>query len=215
MALFALDLSKQLCANLIPVDTGEVLGYGADGDVHVIKDNPNQVIKFAKLYESFCEDDPIDIQLNNIIGVLDYIQNFQIKCFAKVYSYNYLGTFDRHQVYEEGGKELVRRQRFALYYYIMERLHKISDDEKKVFHSIICHEDRGYDKNYSIKTIESMLNGMEPYFSFDKEKVLIFCININKAPIKHNDLHKRNIMKDDNGNYKLVDFDRATIKVRS
>jgi thiamine kinase-like enzyme len=206
----ALSLSQELCSHLIPVETDQFLGEGADGDVYQIKDDPNKVIKFSKLYDAYSYKE-LENDFAKILAILSYLERYTSSIFAKVYSHGHMGTFDRNQVYYLNGKEFNRKQKFVLYYYIMEKLQKISDDEYKVFHSIISHEDRGYPKDYSIKKISNMIDGMHKGFDFDKQKVLSFCKGIQESVIEHHDIHERNIMKDIDGNFKLVDFDRASL----
>ncbi len=206
----ALDLSRNLCKERIPKEIGDLLGEGADGDVYRIKNTSNIVIKFCKLYE---DDDSFEKNLDSILGILSYLEQNPINTFAKIFEYGVLGTFDRKQIYYIGNKELERQQKFTLYYYTMEHLNKISEDEKRVFHSIICHEDRGIPKELSLSTIDKMLDGMGRALDFDKNKIMYFCKNIRNLPVTHNDIHKRNIMKDNDGNFKLVDFDRASLNI--
>lgn len=190
-----------------------MLGGGADGDVYSIKHESNKVIKFSKLYEFHSLDPlPLDEQFANIISVLDLLIKNDNKLFAKVFEYKYLGTFDRDQVYYPNNIESKRKQKFILYYYVMEKLQPLSDDEKRVFHSLLSHEDRGLKKDLSSQRIESMVYGMSKSLDFDKLKVIYFCNHISNMIIHHNDLHPRNIMKDNCGNFKLIDFDRSFIK---
>jgi len=204
----ALTLSAQLCTNQIVNIAGDFLGDGADGDVYLVKNDTSKVIKFCKLYE---DNDLFEANFKSIIDVLSFLEKKSINTFAKVFSHGVLGTFDRKQIYYLDNKALEHQQKFTLYYYIMERLNKISEDEKRIFHSIICHEDSGTPKDLSLSTIDKMLDGMGRALDFDKKKVMFFCRNIRNLPVHHNDIHKRNIMKDNDGNFKLVDFDRSSL----
>ena len=94
----------------------------------------------------------------------------------------------------------------------MEKLFKTTEDERKVFHSILCHNDSGVEKKYTLEQILKMLDGLEFGLDFDKKKVMIFCEKIRASPVCHNDVHVRNIMKDSQGNFKLIDFDRSTLE---
>jgi thiamine kinase-like enzyme len=94
----------------------------------------------------------------------------------------------------------------------MEKLNKISEDEKKVFHSIMSHEDQNLHKNFSMSKIKNMLQGLSMGLDFDASKIIIFCENLRSTVIHHNDIHPRNIMKDNFGNFKLIDFDRCYFK---
>ena len=60
-----------------------------------------------------------------------------------------------------------------------------------------------------------MLSGLSSGLDFDEEKVIFFVNNFKKSPIIHNDVHVRNIMKDCDGNFKMIDFDRAELKMEN
>lgn len=208
--MLALSLCKELCANKIPISVGPIIGYGANGDVHEIINDPNKAIKLCKLFDLFDQQLLIS-KYKKIETILNYIKSNHIDTYARVHDYGYLGTFNRSQVMYRGKIESSRQQEFILYYYIMEKLLKISDDEKKIFHSILSHEDRGIIKNYSPANIKKMLDGMSLGLDFDMERVIFFCENLNTSGIKHNDLHARNILKNINGEFKLIDFDECTL----
>ena len=57
--------------------------------------------------------------------------------------------------------------------FVMERLNELSVDEKKVFHSILSHEDNNKIKNYSNDKVKEMLLGMSYGLDFDLEKILL------------------------------------------
>lgn len=165
--------------------------------------DPSRVLKLGVIYDSVFR--PLSLY-SNTERVLDQLMLTQPPVSARVYEHGYLGVYQRQVV------GLQQPQLFILYYYIMERLEKLSEDEKKVFHSILDHEDRGIVKNYSLSKIEEMLAGMSRGLDFDREKVILFCDNLHRCPILHLDISVRNIMKDASGNYKLVDFDRAALQ---
>jgi hypothetical protein len=203
--MFVLSLCKQLCHDKLPVEPGVRLGDGADGEVLSIIGDTKRVLKLGILYER--HDRGMLKYYQQIQKVLDYLKPSQPDAYARVYEHGYLGTYSRKADHWRSGK-----QDFIMYYYIMEKLEKISEDESKVFHSILSHEDRGIKKNFSLEKIEEMLKGMGRGLDFDAEKVKIFCNNIKRAPIWHLDIHVRNIMKDDAGNFKLIDLDRIELE---
>ena len=84
--------------------------------------------------------------------------------------------------------------------------------KKKVFHSIISHEDKGIVKDLSPNIINQKLIGLNKGLEFDLNKVNLFCRDLQQTAIQHNDLAPRNIMKDKNNNYKIIDFDRCKLK---
>ena len=203
--MFVLSLCRQFCPDKLPVQPGIRLGEGADGEVLSIVGEPNRVLKLGIFYER--HDGSMLSYYKQIQKALDYLILTQPDAYARVYVHGYLGSYSRKMEYWRTGQ-----QSFIVYYYIMEKLKKISDDESKIFHSILSHEDRGINKNFSLEKIGEMLEGMGRSLDFDAEKVTLFCNNIKKAPISHLDIHVRNIMKDDTGNFKLIDLDRIELE---
>jgi hypothetical protein len=193
---------KQYCISKTKYLVGNELGGGADGVVYEIKDDPTKVIKFCILYEYPYEN--LIERYDQIIRVLFYLKEHNLSTYARVYEYSYIDMQSRMTV---NGP-----QNYILYYYVMERLNKISEDEFRVFHSIMCHEDMGKIKDYSEEKARRMLKGLSWGFDFDESRVMFFYCNVRKTKISHGDIHVRNIMKDSNGNFKLVDFDRCHIK---
>lgn len=203
--MFVLSLLKQLSQEKLPVEPGERLGDGADGEVFTIKGDDTKVIKFGILYER--HDRGFTNYYKQIQRVLDYLIRTYPSAYARVYEHGYLGTYSRPMASWKSGK-----QGFIIYYYIMEKLYKTSEDERKVFHSLLSHEDRGIEKKFSPEKIREMLSGMGRGLDFDAEKVTLFCENIRSAPISHLDIHVRNIMKDETGMFKLIDLDRIELE---
>lgn len=203
--MYVLSLCNQFCPEKIPVKVGGRLGEGADGEVLEIIDDPSKVIKLGILYER--HDRGFEKYYKQIQRVLDYMMLVQPAAYARVYEHGYLGTYSRKAEHWRTGK-----QKFIIYYYIMEKLQKTTEDERKVFHTILSHEDRGIEKNFSPAKIREMLEGMSRGLDFDAEKVMLFCDNIRGASVSHLDIHVRNIMKDDAGKFKLIDLDRIELE---
>lgn len=189
-------LCQKDCPALIPKDLGLELGSGADGQVFELNNCPDKVLKISVLFD-------LD-KFSKIESYLNYLSTNYIDTCARVYEYKNLGHFNRDTVYGS--------QDYILYYYVMEKCFKISEDEKKVFHSILSHEDRGFDKNFSLDLINKMLQGLALGLDFDKKKVILFCEKIKQSSINHLDLHVRNIMKNDLGFFKMVDLDRIELR---
>jgi serine/threonine protein kinase len=200
-----LSLCQQLCPEKIPVQTEERLDGGADGEVFTIVGQPDKVIKFGIFYER--HDKKFLQYFKQIQKVLDHLILTQPSAYARVYDHGHLITSSRKAEHWRSGQ-----QKFVMYYYIMEKLQKTTEDEQKVFHTILSHEDRGIEKNFSPDEIRKMLRGMERGLDFDAEKVTLFCENIRSATISHLDIHVRNIMKDESGNFKLIDLDRIELE---
>jgi len=174
------------------------LGSGADGIVYSI--TSDKVIKFSVLYDY---DNNIDFVLQRIYNVFNslLINNYNI--FAIIYKHGLILKSVR--------KTLNGEQNYAIHYYIMEKLNKLSEDEKKVFHSILSHEDRGIEKRFSDKSLKKILRGLRTGLDFDEEKIIIFYRQVWNCPLKQTDVHARNIMKDNKGNFKFIDLDRVEL----
>src|ERR1035437_4975092 len=128
--MLVLSLCNKFCPDKLPVIPGNRIDDGADGEIFTITNVDDKVIKFGVLYDPFDSDSIHDKNYNNIQSVIDVIINTQPRAYVRVFSQGYLGTYCRDILYG--------RQDFILYYYIMEKLKKISEDERKVFHSILC-----------------------------------------------------------------------------
>lgn len=113
-------------------------------------------------------------------------------------------------IYECGYLDKV--ENYFWMYYICEKLLPISIDEEKVFHTLLSHEDRNLKKDYSADNVKKILRGLAHGLDFDEKKVTILCDAVRNCPIKHLDIHPRNIMKDVNGNFKLVDLTRIKME---
>lgn len=189
----------------LPVQVDKCLGGGADGQVFTIVGDDSRVIKLGIFYER--HDKKFLEYYRQIVKVLDHLIKTQPDAYAKVYEHGSLGEDSREAKHWRSG-----RQKYVMYYYIMDRLYDITEDEEKVFHTILSHEDRGIEKNFSPDKIREMLRGMSRGLDFDAEKVTLFCEKIRSAPISHLDIVGRNIMKDAFGNFKLIDLDRIELE---
>lgn len=204
--MFVLSLCKQLCPEKVPAEPGERLGDGSDGEAFVVADDPTKVLKLSIIYDRF-EDTPKEIYFNQIAPVLDYIMLNSPAACAAVYEHGFLGEYSRKLAYWRKGK-----QNFVIHYCIMERLHSLTEDEKKVFHTLVSHEDRKIEKDLSPKKIKEIVEGLARGLDFDENKVILFCEQLRNSFLSHSDIHPRNIMKDNSGSFKLVDFDRAILE---
>ena len=162
------------------------IGEGVDGEVYPVPLDPSKVMKICKSFDFE--------KVDSVFSVVEFLIKNQPRAYACVFliTENHINNF-------------------ILYYYVMEKLNKISDDEEKLFHTILSHEDRNIIKNYEPDEINKILEGLARGLDFDAERVKFFLDGIKCSPIKHNDLHPRNIMKDEFGDFKLIDFDRCVL----
>ena len=180
-------------------------GYGSDGEVFAVESDPTKVFKFCALYD-YDGHQPFD-KYSEVASVLGHLYSHPSSAYAKVYAYMYFGQWTKKECDLNG---VCIKTDYVLYYYVMERLQKISEDERRVFHTIMSHEDANIEKNYSTDKVREMLTGLSKGLDFDAERVILFHDNYHNSRISHNDISPRNIMKNDKGDFKLIDFDRAT-----
>lgn len=197
-------INKNSC--ILPYSLGSEIGFGgADGQCFEIINQPNLVIKLSVLYEEYLSS--ITNQYKVIENNINYLISNPIVGYVRVYTHEYLGSYKRFFCAAHNNE-----QEYILYYYVMEKLNKISEDEKKVFHTILSHEDSNIIKDLSYQKINKTLSELSRGLDFDYEKILYFCDNIKKSPIQHLDMHSRNVMKDELGNFKLIDLERLEFK---
>lgn len=183
-----------------PKDIIKEIGYGADGKVY---DFDDKVVKISFSIEN---------DYLNKSKIYNYLKNNEHKCFAKVYDFNFLGIIEQERKYKGIQCDYDYSSYYEVCFSILEKLDKISDDEKKVFHTLLCHEDMNRKKDSSFKNIKSITSSLSKGLEFSEEKVLYFCTQYKTCAVKHNDIHVRNIMKDKFNNFKLIDFDRCFLK---
>jgi serine/threonine protein kinase len=96
---------------------------------------------------------------------------------------------------------------------VMERLEPLTEDEERLFHSLVSHEDKNITKPVlSPMQLEVVLDGLLVGLFFKKGKVKEFYQRVVLGNLTHKDLAPRNIMKTKGGDYKLIDLDRLTHK---
>lgn len=186
----------------LPYQLGEEIGIGADGQVFEVLGDPTKVIKICGLFQLPNHD--LEREYLQRSQVLDYLIRNPSPAHARVYEHVKLGEWERMFDHHP--------QRYILHYCVMERLNELSEDEKKVFHSILSHEDRGIIKNFPLTKLQAILQGLRLGLEFSAERVMIFLEELQKSKVRHLDLHQRNVMVDGQGNYRLIDFDRCLLK---
>lgn len=180
---------------------------GSDGEIFALADQPDKVIKLSVIFDRF-DQTPKNIYQKNILPTFDYVMIKSPPAYVHVYEHGYLGEYNRKMLYWKDGL-----QNFVIHYCIMEKLLKLTEDEKKVFHSVISHEDRGIKKDLFPEKVSKILDGLSRGLDFDVEMVKLFFEQLQQIKIEHNDLHQRNVMKTNNGYFKLIDLDRCQYKI--
>lgn len=202
--MYVLSLVRQLCPDKLPVEPDTRLGEGADGEVFSIKGDPHRVLKLSILIGRPHHN--VVSEYKRVKEALDLVIRDQPPAYVRVYSHECL----QHRQFKRRTPDPLFKEQI-LYYYLMDKLYPITEDEGRVFHSILSHEDRRKKKDFSLDKIQEMLQGMSRGLDFDAEKVILFCSNIKEAPCSHLDIAVRNIMKDETNQFKLVDLDRISL----
>jgi serine/threonine protein kinase len=182
---------------------GEKLGDGRDGEVFVSSDDPDRVIKYSILLDLEFDND-LSSRYSETEHLLRFIHDNPQSHLVRVWGWGFVSAGSRSTVDGE--------QDYLVYYTLMEKLNKLSEDEKKVFHSILSHEDADVKKLFGRERLREILDGMATGLEFNRDQVETFYFAAINSPLYHNDIHPRNILKDDYGNFKLCDLDHLTIK---
>lgn len=185
-----MNIVEKYNLNITEYNLDKYLGVGADGCAYLSGD---KVIKFTHMFDNKKH------LLNNYNKNKRLIEKIIVdspKHFVKTIDFKFLKDFEKDNNYH------------IIYYYVMEKLEKLSDDEVRVFHTLLSHEDSNKVKNHSDYYINKTISNLSQFLDFDKEKVINFINQIKKYKIQHSDVHPRNIMKDNLGNFKFIDLDR-------
>lgn len=177
---------------------------GADGQVFELLEYPDQVIKLSVLYDNF--DLSLEKEFQRIEYVLSFLKKEKPSNYTNIFSFGKLFNSSR-MIY--GNQE----QKYIIHYCIMEKCFRLSDDEVKVFYSVIeLFEKQESNVSFVKNKLKNLLNGLSLGLEFNLEKMIDFYNHLCTCMVVQNDLHARNIMRDKYGNYKIIDFDRCSLK---
>lgn len=194
----AYSLVKDFCPEKNTIEPGTLLGDGFHGEVFEITSDPNKVVKYSCVSDAMVGDQSLQSFFENLSDVLDFQKRNDYACFVQVFDFGLLHSGKRVSYRN-------RKESFILYYMVMEKLFPLTSDEKKLFKTI-CD---AYEQHSP--SIKKIVNEQADWLSFDKEKVFSFLNQFDNSPIVQNDFQRRNIMKDREGNYKIIDFDYSEL----
>lgn len=183
----------------VPFPLGEEIGNGVDGQVFLQKGDEEFVIKLSAIIGT--STNVVLEEFDRRCAVIDNMRHFYYSTPIANY---FTIPFERCYLWQGNYSSSSR----LIYYARMERLLALSADEERVFHTLLSHEDANKKKQYDLMTLNELSN----WYSFDQERANTFCKAVFFGRYQHNDLHIRNIMKDADGNYKLIDFDRMEVR---
>lgn len=182
-----------------PVQLGAKLGCGQDGIVYEISNSKDRVGKLS--IQLLTSKDIIPYEAwKQTLDNLALVQQINPSHIVKIYWFDQILTHE------------YKTLPYSIYWTEMERLFPLSEDEKKVCHTVLSHEDAQKPKNYTQDQLNKVLAELSIGLDYDIDRMTAFCLAIKNSFIKHNDIHPRNIMKDKDGNFKLIDLNRITIK---
>ena len=174
------------CPEFNKYKVGERISEGADGETFISED---KVIKFVIVTDTKKNVNNVWFKNKNIIN---YIQDSNQSHLCKVFDF--------------GLVKVIEQPYSVIYFYLMEKLNKLSEDESKAIDSLISHRD--YNKQPNINKSLGLIKDLSKFLDFDYNKISNFLINIRDSNLVHLDMHPRNVMKDSFGNFNLIDFDR-------
>jgi rRNA-processing protein FCF1 len=208
-----LSLIKKEKPNFNFPKLGVELGYGADGQVFELIDDPNKVIKYSVIFDWNSLPSPAKSKINikekfsKLKNNLEIIKN-------NYHEHSFMVKIFNHEFLFQGKRKIVNNedQDYLIHSLIMEKLKEISDDENKVFHSLLYHKNVFWEKDFSDQELDETLFGLAKGLDFNHSKVKSFYKKVKKSTIQHNDINLGNIMKNVDGDYKLIDLDRLSKK---
>lgn len=173
------------------------LNSGFNGEVFSLRSSDTRVMKVSILFD-LDEKKSLTDSYQEVKSNLDFLLKFKPSHFVKLHEHGMLSFIPDKNI---------------IYYYIMDKLNPLSEDENKVFHTLVSHEDRNLKKEIPLDKARPLLEAMSKGLDFNIEKVFSLYQEICNSQIHHLDMHERNIMKDHNGNFKMIDVDNIRIKL--
>ena len=189
----------KLFSNNLNIELGAEIGYGADGQVFDIIGSSNKVIKIGVLYD-VAEDKSLNDSFKVIESNYQHIISNPKDHIVKIFDFGMIGQGIRDTV---AGPE-----NYIVYYIIQEKLFAMSEDEKKALKTV-CDVINGNVKN--TKPVSCILKDLVDWFDFDYNKVNQFFNHVSSSNVKHGDFHRRNILKDSKGFFRLIDLERMSV----
>jgi serine/threonine protein kinase len=183
----------------LPFTIDKCIGSGNQGQVYSLKDNPDQVVKLSMLYDDFTGLS-LEEEFDKLQKIYQHIIDNPHKSLVKVYSFGELYR-GKMEIFEW-------EHNYVIYNAIMQKLNTLSENEQKVFKTV-CDI---YNKALEARPIATILDELEEWFDVDKGRVLTFYNSLSSLDIDNKDVKPQNIMKDNEGQYKLIDYDLAIIK---
>lgn len=181
---------------------GEKLGSGAHGDIWELLNYPDKVMKVAwapldvpKEFHNLPNNIGQRWTFPNVQATYQYLLQHQFPALAKIFDF----------------RPLHKRTDRQYYSVLLERLQPLTEPEQKVMKSVCM------DYNGNIETGKCLyhIDELKGWLEFNAHKVITFYTALGNLPVIHRDFHRRNIMKDAQGNFKLIDFELLDIKVQA
>jgi len=182
--------NKDFSINMEVDYSSDILGSGYNGTTYRSRKN-NLCIK--KSHCSLLDSERFKNIRNNIMYIIDNCEKPYVGTFNFEFNYDY----SQYKIF---------------YRYSMEVLNPLTDDEWKLFHTLVSHEDSCKVKDLSSHRVNFLIKDLSNYLDYNVDDVKVFCEDLVKSKIKHLDLHPRNIMKDNKGNFKLIDLDNLRME---
>jgi len=173
-----------------------ILGKGADGTVYDLGDN---VLKIS----TFLNYERLDIKkvAKEKVSNLKKLQKLKLDHLVEVFDIGEIQQFSKIQSSND-------YLDIFIYSYKMKKLTPTTENQNRIL-DLISHKDSGKLTVITNKTYEDA-RSLCIFYDVDFKKVFSFFKSIEASPVRHLDVHPRNIMLAETSSFKLIDLDRIT-----
>lgn len=188
-------------------NVGVLIAEGSQGEVYHLAGEPDKVIKFSSLD---CDIREVKIKRDkrrqDYLDVMDFLNRNNYDCFPRVYDFGICDVPNTGSKLDPSGFYEPAHYCFS----IVQKLKEISPREQFLMEELGYQIESRNSNFEDIKNlIERLIDGRQ--MTVDIDRIMNFYTEIVCMPINHNDMAGCNFMRDANCDYKLIDFDRATL----
>lgn len=178
------------------------IGQGTQGEVYSILGDPSKVIKFAYLDSNIGDPrEKNEKRKLSFLAVMKYLSSYYFSCFPKVYGY---GVIDLDEVTSR------RHTNPHISFSIWEKLERLPKNLEYMFDSIYNYMDRR-ESNFEV-VADAVAHYNKSYnLNLDLKKFMKFYTQLICVPVSQGDMCGSNFMMNKDGDFKIIDFDRARL----
>lgn len=170
-----------------------IIGSGFHGEVWSLFDQPDKVVKLAWA-PIIDQDYHPKWTWQHIHNTYQYLIQHPSPTLATIYEVNVSVRIPH-----------TNRQYYSV---LMEKLLPLTDDELKVMTSVVMDYNGNIESGKCLQHIQELQEWLE----FDAAQAEHFYDSLVQLPVVQRDFHSRNIMKDKEGEFRLIDFECLDLK---